>query len=157
MNFRVAGLSPDSFAPLFELTDADLAARGAKRLIADEPNAFPCRVSLRDASPGDEVLLVPFRHHDGPSPYQASGPIYVRRGVARAVCSVNALPAMQVRRLTSLRAYDASGFLVEADVVPGVELEPLVRKFLENPDVAWMHAHNARPGCFAFKIERAAD
>ncbi|HEU4335133.1 MAG TPA: DUF1203 domain-containing protein, partial [Candidatus Eisenbacteria bacterium] len=59
------------------------------------------------------------------------------------------------RRLTSLRAYDAAGFLVVSDVVPGTELEALVKRFFDIPEVAWLHAHNARPGCFAFRIERA--
>lgn len=154
MPFQVVGLSPDRFASMFELTDAELAARGAKRVIAHEPRSYPCRVSLEDATPGDEVLLLPFHHHEGPSPYQASGPIYVRRGARQAAFALNELPEMQARRLTSLRAYDASGFLVVADVVAGVELAGLVERFLENPKVAWMHAHNARPGCFAFRIDR---
>jgi hypothetical protein len=155
MSYRVVGLSPDLFAPLFSLSDEELASRGGVRRIVDEPNACPCRVTLEDAAPGEEVLLLPFQHHAGPSPYQSSGPIFVRRGARAAYNAVNELPAMQHRRLSSVRAYDAAGFLVVADVVAGPALEPLVQQFLEQRDVEYLHVHNARPGCFAFRIERA--
>lgn len=155
MSYRVLGLSPDLFTPLFALTDEELAARGAVRRIADEPNAFPCRVTLEDAAPGEVVLLLPYRHHAGPSPYRSSGPIYVRRAATRPFDALNEIPAMQLRRLSSVRAYDAAGFMVVADVVAGAELERLFHEFLGRDDVEWLHVHNARPGCFAFRVERA--
>jgi hypothetical protein len=155
MNYRVLGLSPAIFMPLFDLTDQELAAHGAVRRVADEPNAFPCRVSLEDAAPGEEVLLLPYRHHAGPSPYQSSGPVYVRRAARQAFDAVNEIPEMQSRRLSSVRAYDALGFLVVAEVVPGTDLDRLVREFLGSREVEWIHVHNARPGCYAFRVERA--
>ncbi|HEU4334437.1 MAG TPA: DUF1203 domain-containing protein, partial [Candidatus Eisenbacteria bacterium] len=79
MHYRVHGLAPESFRDLFDLTDDQLEARFVKRLVADEPGSFPCRVSLEDAAVGEEVLLLPYRHHDGSSPYRSEGPIYVRR------------------------------------------------------------------------------
>ncbi|HET9950808.1 MAG TPA: DUF1203 domain-containing protein [Candidatus Eisenbacteria bacterium] len=155
MNYRVIGLEPAPFRQFFQLGDDELATFGAKRVIADGPNAFPCRVSLEDAAPGEELLLLPYRHHTGPSPYQASGPIYVRRNAETRHDSVNAIPRMQLRRLCSVRAYGASGDLAVADVVPGTELEALLLRFLDRPDVSEIHVHNARPGCFAFRVERA--
>jgi Protein of unknown function (DUF1203) len=62
---------------------------------------------------------------------------------------------MQLRRLCSVRGYDPAGFLVNAEVVPGADLESLVRRFLENPKTSYLHVHNARPGCYAFRVERA--
>lgn len=154
MNYRVTGLRPETFGPLFQRTDEELAALGAKRVIADEPNAFPCRVSLVDAAVGEELLLLPHRHHAGPSPYQSSGPIYVRRNAAAPYDAVNAIPPMQLRRLCSVRAYDVSGDLAVADVVPGIDLDATVRRFFERADVNEVHVHNARPGCFAFRVGR---
>ena len=154
MNFRVRGLSPELFAPLFDLGDEALAELGAVRRVADEPNSFPCRVTLEEAVRGEELLLLPYRHHPGPSPYQSSGPIYVRREARKAFDAVDVIPPMQLRRLSSVRAYDAAGFLVVAEVVAGADLEPLVRRYLGRPEVDWLHVHNARPGCFAFRVER---
>ncbi len=156
MDYRVLGLSPASFQPLFDLSDDELAARGAARRIADEANAFPCRVSLEDAAVGEELLLLPFRHHDCRSPYQAAGPIYVRRNAREAYCAVNTIPEQQRRRLLSVRAYDAEGWMVGADVTPGEGLEALVLRLLANPAAAYLHVHNARPGCYACRIDRAS-
>jgi hypothetical protein len=43
----------------------------------------------------------------------------------------------------------------DADVVDGKELKPLIERFLSNEDVAYLHAHFARRGCYAARIERA--
>jgi hypothetical protein len=155
MNYRVLGLSPEPFAPLFEMSDEELAARGAVRRIADEPDSFPCRVSLVDAQPGEEVLLLPYRHQTSASPYQASGPIYVRRSAREAFDTLNQIPPVQRKRLSSVRRYDVAGFMVEADVVRAEDLDAAIRRFFANPSVATIHVHNARPGCFAFRVERA--
>jgi hypothetical protein len=154
MSYRTLGLSPEPFTPLFDRTDEDLALRGAVRRIADEPNAFPCRVSLEDAEPGEELILLPYHHHASASPYQSSGPIYVRREARVAFNRVNEIPRMQYRRLSSVRAYDLAGFLVEADVAAGSDLESVICRFLEKSNVEYLHIHNARPGCYAFRVER---
>lgn len=155
MDFRISGLGPERFAPLFALSDAELASRGATRVIVEEPNAVPCRVSLEEAGLGEEVLLLPYQHVDGPSPYQSTGPIFVRRSAHAAARLEDRIPEMQRRRLSSVRAYDENGWLLESEVVSGAELEPLIRRLLAGPGVAFLNVHNARPGCFAFRVDRA--
>jgi hypothetical protein len=68
MNFRIRGLEARQFDHLFALSDAELAAHGAIRRIADGPR--PCRISLSDAKPGDELILVNYEHHSVTSPYR---------------------------------------------------------------------------------------
>ena len=69
MNFRITGLPAERFAPLFSLSDAELTAHGAVRRIADRRSpGYPCRVSLTDSSPGEELLLVNYEHHPVASP-----------------------------------------------------------------------------------------
>jgi hypothetical protein len=41
MSFRITGLAPEPFQHLFALSDAELAARGAVRRIADRKPGFP--------------------------------------------------------------------------------------------------------------------
>jgi Protein of unknown function (DUF1203) len=57
-------------------------------------------------------------------------------------------------RLLSLRAYDAKGMMVDADVVGGAEVEDLIKRLLDNAEVSYIHAHNAKRGCYAAHIER---
>ena len=60
MNFRIRGLEARQFDHLFTLSDVELAEHGAVRRIADGPR--PCRISLSDANPGDELILVNYEH-----------------------------------------------------------------------------------------------
>ena len=154
MNFQLRGLEPAPFENLFDLDDAALAARGIRRMRSDKAVGFPCRVSLEDTPVGEEVLLLTFTHQDSASPYRASGPIFVRRGQSPARI-VNALPPYLTLRPLSVRAYDATDEMVDADVVDGSAAEPLIRRYLARPDVAYLHVHFARRGCFACRIDRA--
>ena len=49
MSFIVTGLPLEPFQPLFGLSDADLAAKGAVRQTAVAGERFPCRITLEDA------------------------------------------------------------------------------------------------------------
>lgn len=153
--FQFVALRPEPFAPLFELGDAQLREVGARRLVADEKPGFPCRVSLADAEVGETVLLVAFTHHDVPSPYRASGPIYVRQGAKTPSLAVGEIPEMLRHRLLSLRAYDEAAMLVGAEVVEGRELEAAIRGLFARDAVSYLHVHNARPGCYNCRVIRA--
>lgn len=153
-SFRLVGLEPARFDPLFALDDAQLRARGAVRVRADASPGFPCRVSLEDAQPGDELLLLPYEHQPARSPYRASGPVYVRRGARQAVLEPGELPPYVTRRLISLRGYDAGDMMVEAGVAEGDALRPEIERLLHDARVRYIHLHNARRGCFSCALER---
>src|SRR5205823_14472339 len=84
MNFRITGLPAERFAPLFALSDQELAAQGAVRRIADgRMPGYPCRVSLTDSREGDDLILINYEHHGVDSPYRMRFAIYVREGDTR--------------------------------------------------------------------------
>lgn len=153
--FRVVGLAAERFAELATLTPEQLATRGVQRVIADDQPGFPCRVSLRDADVGEPVWLLNHVHHDVTGPYRASGPIYVREHAVTGNFAPGEVPELLRVRLLSVRAYDAHAMLVDADVTHGSALEPLVTRLFADPAVAYLHVHNAKPGCFNCVIERA--
>jgi len=152
--FRVVGLSAESFQEYFSLDDAQLAHRGIERHVADAPFAFPCRVTLEDALPGEELLLLSYAHQPAATPYAASGPIFVKRRAAQVRIAMNEVPDQQRRRLLSVRAYDAHHYLIDADVAPGTELEGLIDRFFDNERASYLHVHNAKRGCYACRVER---
>lgn len=154
MGFLIHGLDPARFARWFTFSDAELAEHGARRVIADDHPGFPCRVSLEDAAVGDELLLVNFEHHAVASPYRASGPIYLRRGATTKV-TLDRVPDVFARRLLSVRGYDAEGALAAAMVIDGRELATHLERELGRREVAYLHVHYARPGCYAGRVERA--
>jgi hypothetical protein len=158
MNFRIYGLPVEPFVPFFAMNDEELFAHGARRVVAkadDAPLMQPCRVSLRDSEPGEVSILLNYPHHIAPaSPYRASGPIFVREGVHETASFVDQVPAQQRTRLLSVRAYDAAGIMVDAEVAEGTELETIIGRMFGRSDVAFLHAHNARRGCYSCRIDR---
>jgi hypothetical protein len=153
--FQVVALQYEPFLPLFRASDEELRARGARRMTVDEKPGYPCRVSLVDAEVGETVVLLTFTHHDVSSPYRASGPIFVREGATTARPAVGEIPTMLRHRLLSVRAYDKAAMLVGADVVEGSELEDAVRRLFTDERVAYLHLHNAKPGCYNCSVVRA--
>jgi len=154
MSFRIRGLDAAHFAPLFALTDAELAERSMKRVVADEPHSAPCRVTLEDAAPGEALILLPFAHHMAHSPYRASGPIFVRESAATRFDAVDTLPPVFQGRLLSVRAYDAHGDMTAAEVVDSDPRE-LFARFFADPAVAHIDVHYARRGCFGARVTRS--
>ncbi len=155
MNYIVTGLPLPAFQSLFGLDDDALCERGIARVTAASKPGYPCRITLEDAEPGETLLLLNWRHLDADSPYRSDGPIFVRES-ATATCEVrNAIPEQQRSRLLSVRAYDADGWMHDADVIEGVELESLVEKFFADARIAYLHVHNARRGCYACRVDRA--
>jgi Protein of unknown function (DUF1203) len=155
MSFRIQGLSPEPFRHLYGLSDAALAAHGAKRYVADHSPGFPDRIELRDARVGESLLLVNHEHHAANSPYRSSYAIFVREGAEQTYDRIDEIPDVLQRRLLSLRGFSAEGMLLNADVVEGSALEPLIASFFLDPQIAYLHAHNARQGCYAARIDRA--
>ena len=153
--FRIRPLPRDLFAPLFALDDAELAARGGVRRVADANPGFPCRVSLADAEPGEEVILVHFEHQPAATPFRAGHAIYVRPGADEAAPGVGEVPEALRGRPLSLRAFDDGGWLLDAEVAEGAAMEAAVARLLSDPKVACLHAHFAGPGCYAARIDRA--
>jgi len=154
MSFRVLGLSPDQFRPLFELPDAMLIALGARRLSADAPH-FPCRVSLAHAEPGEEVLLLNYEHQRANTPYRASHAIYVRKAARQAFEALDTVPEVLASRLLAVRAFDAQHMMIEAEVCEGTHAAEMFERFLANRETSYLHVHNARRGCYAARVERA--
>lgn len=155
MDFQISGLPVAPFAHLFGLPDAELAKDSIVRRTATKSPGFPCRVSLQDAQLGETLLLLNYEHLDVATPYRSRYAIYVRENAAEAHVGVNEVPDVLRQRLLSLRAFDKQGMLLEADVVDGRDLEPLIEHMLNRTAVEYIHVHNAKPGCFAARIDRA--
>jgi hypothetical protein len=155
MAFRITGLPASNFESLFGLSDAELARRGVTRVIADHAPGFPDRVELRDAAPGETLLLMNYEHQPAGNAYRASHAIFVREGAHATYDKVDEVPTVLRARMISLRAFDEHDLMVDAELADGRELEPLIERLLQRNDVAYLHAHYAKRGCYAARIERA--
>ena len=155
MSFRITGLPDEDFAPLFTMTDAELAAHGAVRRVADDRQpGYPCRISLTDSRPGDELILVNYEHHPVSSPYRMRFAVYVRNG-ERRFDAVDEIPAQLRCRSLAVRAFDNKAMMVGWELVDGSDLEPALGRLLADPRAAYLHIHYAAPGCYAARVDRA--
>jgi hypothetical protein len=155
MSFRITGLEPEAFAPLFALSDEALEARTARRVEVDKPTSAPCRITLEDAEPGERVVLLNYEHQPAATPFRASHAIFVRESARERFDKIDVVPpALRVRPL-SLRAFDAAHMMIDAELVDGSELERVLDPLVARPDVAYVQIHYAKRGCYAARAERA--
>ena len=154
MSFRIQGLSPAPFADLYGLSEADLAARGVIRYVADGNTHYPDRIEMRHIALGEAALLINHVCQPAATPYRATHAIFVREGATQPFDEIDVVPEVFRPRLLSLRAYDERGMMIDADVVEGAAVEGLIERLLDNSAVSYVHAHNARRGCYSGLITR---
>jgi len=155
MGFRITGLPAERFSHLFALSDAELAAQGAVRQIAEaERVGVPCRVGLTDAKPGDELILVNYEHLPVDSPYRMRFAIYVRKG-EQTYDAIDEVPEQLRKRTLAVRGFDSKGMLTGYELVEGRNLEEAIERQFAKLGAAYLHAHFAAPGCYAAVIRRA--
>jgi hypothetical protein len=143
------------FAHLFALSETELMAQGAVRQIADARDpGYPCRVSLTDTKPGDEVILVNYEHHAVASPYRMRFAIFVRRD-EEMFDAIDVVPEQLQLRMLAVRAFDAEAMMVGWELIDGQELEAAIERLFANPRSAYLPVHFAAPGCYAARVERA--
>jgi Protein of unknown function (DUF1203) len=155
MSFRITGLPAEDFARLFALPEEELPAHGAVRRIADERTpGYPCRVSLTDSQPGDELLLVNYEHHPVDSPYRMRFAVYVRKGEER-YDAIDQVPEQLRIRTLAVRAFDADAMMVGWELIDGRDVESAIARLFADPRTAYLHVHYAAPGCYAARVDRA--
>jgi Protein of unknown function (DUF1203) len=153
MSFEITGLDAEPFRRFYGLSDDELQSFGVKRLIASEKPGFPDRVELRDVERGEALLLLNYLHQPADTPYKASHAIFVREWAETPYRAVDEIPDVLRIRPISLRAF-ASGDMVDAELIEG-DLKPTIARLFANPEAAYIHAHYAKRGCYAARIDRA--
>jgi Protein of unknown function (DUF1203). len=153
--FRIQPLSMVPFQPLFAQTDAQLRSRHARRVVADSPDGYPCRVSLINARPGETLLLLPWEHQGNDTPYRASGPVFVRKNAQPADPRKGEIPAMLRGRSLSVRAYGREHLLVDARLCAGTQLEAAIATLFADAGVDYLHVHSSGYGCYLCEVVRA--
>jgi len=153
MTYRITGLDPAPFKPLFGLSDGELEKRGVVRMSVTDPT-FPCRVSLTDREIGETVLLLNHLSHDVANPYRANHAIFVTEVDQEPAEFVDQVPPVFEKRTLSLRGFDTAGMMADATLAEPGGADAAIRRLFANPEIRTIHAHNAARGCFSAKIER---
>lgn len=153
-NFKLEALNHLDFEYLNDLSETELAENHIKKMKVDKFPGFPCRITLEDAGIGEMVFLLNYDFHNVNSPYRASGPVFVRANQLTKTYAQNEIPVMFNHRLLSIRGYSKDAMMVVADVSEGKFLKDKLLQILENPNIEYIHLHNAKPGCFNCTVKR---
>jgi len=129
-----------------------LAQHRARRVRAE--GGDPCRVSLTDAAEGEPLILANYVHQPADTPFHASHAIFVREGAHEARPEPGEVPTQFRRRQLSLRAFDDSGMIRTASIVPGEHAADALADLLATPTVNYVHLHFAAYGCYAARATR---
>lgn len=156
MTYMVSGLRRNDFMKLFAMSDTELAERNAVRVQATG-HGFPCRVSLKDAEEGDTLILLHHVSHDVATPYRSSYAIYVNEAGSEAAPYVDSTPPVFEGRPIALRGFDGRGMLHAAALALPGQADAKIRELLVDPEIAYIHAHNAAHGCYSARIDRYDD
>jgi Protein of unknown function (DUF1203) len=155
MNYRIQGLQRSNFAHLTDQAPDVLQRSGVQRITVDSSPGYPDRITLDDVPAGQTVLLLNYTHQPANTPFHASHAIYVRERGGETFDQVNTIPPALARRLIALRAFDARDHMIDADIAPGTGLPALIERMLANPEARYLHAHYAKWGCYAARVDRA--
>lgn len=131
----------------------DIDVTGSSPTTVTESGGTPCRRCLRDAEPGELVHLVSYDPFTVDSPYRSASPVYVHAEEC-PVYRGHEVPEQQRRRLLSVRSFDAAATMRGSAVLPGDRLAEALEKAFADPGTAFVHVHNAGPGCFAVRVTR---
>ncbi len=45
--------------------------------------------------------------------------------------------------------------MLDAEVAQGTDITPIIDRFFANPEIDYIHVHNAKRGCYSGRIDRA--
>ena len=155
MAFQIHALPKEDYEDLFALSHEALERKGIKRMTVEACPGTPCRVSMQDAQVGETVVLLNYEHQPEASPYQASHAIFVREGAEQATLGIDEVPEVIRSRLISVRLFDDSHMMIDADVVDGQDVAQRLEDAFKDRRVSYIQLHNAKPGCFAASVTRA--
>lgn len=147
MTYQITGISPDQAEDV-------ASAPGTVRVTATSKPGFPCRVTLEDAEPGEEMLLFNYFSHDVTSPYRSSYAIYVRSGATAAARYTDEVPPVFAGRPLGMRAFGSDAMLKTAGLAKPGDADKTIRQLFELDEVAYIDVHNAAHGCFVARVER---
>lgn len=81
--------------------------------------------------------------------------MFVREGAEATFDAVDVVPDSLLARPIALRAFDDRHFIVDAGLAECQGITVMIRRLLDNPETAYLHAHYASYGCYAARITRA--
>ena len=146
--------SPDLFASLW-IAGRRVGQSGHCGAAGRGRRSFPLPCQPARCAAGRAGAAAELRHQTAETPYRSRYAIFVIEGAEEARLAPGELPQVFQRRPIALRAFSEAGMLLEAGMGMGEDVASVIERLLANPEVSYLHAHNAMHGCYAARIDRA--
>jgi hypothetical protein len=150
-SFRIVALSTEIAGAARHAAKAGASDHAV--VTADSRNGYPCRHCLRWAEPGERMILFPFAAIPPGRPYSESGPIFVHAEPCERYATPHEFPA-DFRKGRVIRAYNSQHEIIAAEVANGEGPEPVIERFLQKPETAFVHVRSASRGCYTMEVKR---
>jgi hypothetical protein len=112
----------------------------------------PLRCCLRDAEPGDALLLFGYSPPAARGPYREVGAVFAHADQCTGFAGTG-YPHDWRRRPQVLRAYDSRGWIHPATTVhDGSDPESAIAEVLAASGVVEVHSRNIAHGCYMFAV-----
>jgi Protein of unknown function (DUF1203) len=132
----------------------DASGNRVERIVAE--GGDPLRCCLRNAEPGELLLLFGYEPPLPASPYREVGAVLAHAEPCAGPTDVNGYPPDWRGRPQVLRAYDNRGWIHDATRAhDGQDPEEVIAELLAEPAVVQIHSRNIAWGCYMFTITRA--
>ena len=151
-DFIVRALPPDLLA-LVRSTGVDVSGNPVAPLRAE--GGEPLRCCLRNARPGEALILFGYEPPIGNSPYREIGAVFAHAATCEGPES-SAYPAGWRGRKQVLRSYDRRGWIRDATVHDGSDPEAEIARLFQDPEAVQIHSRNVAYGCFMFVVTRSS-
>jgi hypothetical protein len=111
----------------------------------------PVRCCLRDARPGERLVLANDEPPLPPSPYRERGAVYVHAESCAGPEGLDSCPVDWIGRPQVLRAYDGRGWIHPATSThDGRDPAASLAAVLAEPGAVQVHSRNIAYGCYMF-------
>jgi hypothetical protein len=152
--FRIDSI-PAEVLDRVRATGIDTSGNPVARIVADGGN--PLRCCLRDAEPGEELILFGYEPRLPASPYREIGAVLAHAEPCAGRGDPTRYPSDWRGRPQVLRAYDERGWIHDATRRhDGRNPEAAIAAKLAEPGVVQIHSRNIDYGCYMFTVTRAA-
>ncbi|MFL5363158.1 MAG: DUF1203 domain-containing protein, partial [Myxococcales bacterium] len=114
----------------------------------------PLRCCLRDARPGETIILFGYEPPIGKSPYREIGAVFAHADRCEGKPASAEYPSDWRKKPQVLRSYDRRGWIRDAVVHQGSNAEAEIARLLADPETVQLHSRNVAYGCFMFVVTR---
>jgi len=151
MDFRIHAIPP---AALESVRARKLDASGNPVEHVTAEGGEPLRCCLRNARPGEALLLFGYEPPIGKSPYREVGAVFAHAEACGGRETSAGYPSDWRQKPQVLRAYDRRGWIRDAVVHQGTNAEAEIARLLRDPEAVQLHSRNVAYGCFMFVVTR---